>query len=467
VVVGAVALLLVIGVLSGTLGAAGRWGLYATGLWVDGGASTLPASVLSGAPTTTTPTPTAAAPSPVLGAPSTGGAPDAGALKKMLAGVDRTDVGRVGAEVVDVATGTSLYGSGGATPMTPASTMKLLTTVSVLSALGPDHRFSTTVVSPEPGRLVLVGGGDPYLITAADPSHPDRATLSELAARTATALKAQGLAKVALQWDASLFAGPGWNPTWPEKYGDEVATTSALWVDGARTQKVNPGPRDADPAKAATEAFAAALRKEGITVAGTATPTTAPKGATAVAEVESEPLETIVEAVLRTSDNDAAEVLFRQVSVAAGGNGSIKASVAAVQAELVRLGVGADRTRIVDGSGMSRDNAVPPALTAGIMVLALSEDHPELRSLVTGLPVAAADGSLRSRYFSSGTEPGRGVVRAKTGTLTKVHALAGYTRTESGRTVAFAFVVNGGDDFSDRVFLDRITAALTSCGCGS
>ena len=466
VVAGAVALLVAIGVLSGAFGAAGRWGLYATGLWVDGGASTIPASALSAPPTTATPTPSAAAPSPLLRAPSTGDPLDAAALKRVLAGVDRTDIGTVGAQVIDVASGTVLYGDRASTPLTPASTMKLLTTVAALATLGPDHRFTTGVVATEPGHLVLVGGGDPYLATKADAAHPDRATLADLAARTATALRAQGLAEVSLDWDASLFAGPGWNPTWPEKYGDEVATTSALWADGARTQKVNPGPRDADPARAAASAFAAALRKQGIAVTGKGAAVTVPRtGVDTVAQVESESLETIVETVLRNSDNDAAEVLFRQVSVATGGNGSIKASAAALQAELTKLGVWVDRTRIVDGSGMSRDNAVPAELTVRIMALGLSDDRPELRSLVTGLPVAAADGSLRSRYFSSGTEAGRGVVRAKTGTLTKVHALAGYTRTASGRTVAFAFVVNGGDDFSDRVFLDRITSALTSCGC--
>lgn len=468
VVAGTVAVLLAIGVLSGAVGAAGQWGLRASGLWVDGGASTIPPSLFSGPPSAPSSSASAAttAPSPVLGAPSTGAAPAAAAVAARLAQVDRKDVGRLGAYVVDVVSGEALYDSAGRTPMTPASTMKLITTVAALDALGPYHRFTTSVVSPQPGQLVLVGGGDPYLLTTADAAHPDRATLTQLASLTAAALAAQGVTSVSLGWDASLFGGPGWNPTWPQRYGDEVATTSALWVNGARTRKVNPGPRDANPAQVAAVAFAGELAKVGITVTGAPAAVAAPvAGATPIAQVRSEPLETIVESVLRNSDNDAAEVLFRQVAVAAGGDGSITAASAAIRARLTTLGVWVDGATIVDGSGMSRNNQVPPELTARIMVLGLSEAHPALRSLVTGLPVAAADGSLRSRYFSAGTEAGRGIVRAKTGTLTQVHALAGYTHTDSGRLVAFAFVVNDGQDFADRVFLDRITSALTACGC--
>ena len=55
--------------------------------------------------------------------------------------------------------------------VTPASTMKLLTAVVALEALGPEHTFRTRVVSgARPRDLVLVGGGDPYL--SAEPGKP-------------------------------------------------------------------------------------------------------------------------------------------------------------------------------------------------------------------------------------------------------------------------------------------------------
>lgn len=462
---GTAAVLLVAAVLTGAAGRAGASVLYGTGLWVDGGASTVPPSLFSPSPTPTpTPPPPGGDPRPVLGPASPGKPVDAKALARRIAEVSRTDVGTVGAVVLDAETGKAVYAARPNSPMIPASTMKLLTSVSVLDALGPGHRFTTSVVSPSPGALVLVGGGDPYLRSAHDPAVPGRADLATLAKRTADSLKSAGTTSVTLNYDASLFAGPKWNPKWPERYGDEVAPTAALWVDGARTNDTNPGPRDADPPKAAAAVFRAALEKQGIKVTAV-TPGTAPKDASPVAKVESEPLATIVESVLNHSDNDAAEVLFRHVSVAAGGDGSIGHSTKAVRQHLTELGVWVDGTKLVDGSGMARQNKVPATVIAGIIGLGLSADHPELRGLLTGLPVAGATGSLAYRFFSPGTELGRGAVRAKTGTLTKVHSLGGYTRTQSGRVLVFAFLVNGGDPFPDRVYLDRVTSAITACGC--
>lgn len=457
------AVLVAVAVLSGAAGAAGRAFLYGTGLWVDGGSATVPAELFSTTPTPT-PTPTPVEASPVLPPYSPGKQIDPDRLAERIAAVSRTDVGTLGALVLDGESGKVLYRKGQNRAMTPASTMKLLTSAAVLDALGPGHRFVTAVQSPKPGTIVLVGGGDPYLRDVADEDHPERASLADLAEQTAATLKEQGVTKVRLRHDARLFAGTGWNPTWPDRYGDEVAATSALWVNGARTNNVNPGPRDADPAQAAARKFAAALEKEGIEVAGEIQAGTAGKDSEPIAEVESEPLDVIVESVLRHSDNDAAEVLFRHVG-AVDGSGSIKASAAAVKQRLSDLDVWVDGTSVVDGSGMSRDNAVPARLIAKVVALGLSEDHPDLRSLLTGLPVAASTGSLQGRFFAPGTELGRGAVRAKTGTLTKVHALGGYTRTESGRVVVFAFLVNGGEDYPARVYLDRVASAVTACGC--
>ena len=86
--------------------------------------------------------------------------------------------------------------------------------------------------------------------------------------------------------------------------------------------------------------------------------------------------------------------------------------------------------------------------------------------MLTGLPVAGVEGSLRTRYGDDQSLAGRGVVRGKTGTLTGVHALAGYLRTAGGSLLAFAFVVNGAEnDFAAKVWLDRVSAALSRCGC--
>ena len=116
----------------------------------------------------------------------------------------------------DLATGGVVYRHGRGA-VTPASTTKLLTTTAALAKLGPMKRFRTTV-RQSAGRLVLVGGGDPFLASSKAASkglYPTRATLEDLAARTAAALRQQGTTAVRLGYDDSLFTGPKVDPTWP------------------------------------------------------------------------------------------------------------------------------------------------------------------------------------------------------------------------------------------------------------
>src|SRR5699024_8569452 len=87
--------------------------------------------------------------------------------------------------VADVATGKTLYDNGGDDPIVTASTLKLLTAVSALHQLGPDHRF-TTSAGYDPARgVVLTGGGDGLLTTGAGTGETvGYARLSDLAQKT-------------------------------------------------------------------------------------------------------------------------------------------------------------------------------------------------------------------------------------------------------------------------------------------
>jgi D-alanyl-D-alanine carboxypeptidase/D-alanyl-D-alanine-endopeptidase (penicillin-binding protein 4) len=322
------------------------------------------------------------------------------------------------------------------------------------------------VVRSGAGKIVLVGGGDPYL-TSRTPTadEPPAASLPALAAATATALKKAGTTEVALGYDASLFSGPAWNPSWPDGYADQVTPVSALWVDEGRTAGVSPGPRVTDPARDAARAFARALEKKGVEVTRTAE-AEAPASAEPLARVTSPPLEQVVQRLLLASDNDASEVLLRHVALAADAPGSSAEGTRAVRRTLDRLGVWPEDARLRDGSGLARQTRIPADALVDLLRLAADPDHPELRAVLTGLPVAGVEGSLRGRYGDGGSRAGRGLVRGKTGTLTGVHALAGYLRTADGTELAYAFVVNDAtDDYAAKVWLDRVSAALARCGC--
>jgi serine-type D-Ala-D-Ala carboxypeptidase/endopeptidase (penicillin-binding protein 4) len=55
------------------------------------------------------------------------------------------------------------------------------------------------------------------------------------------------------------------------------------------------------------------------------------------------------------------------------------------------------------------------------------------------LPIAGRDGSLSKRLSGTAAE---GLVRAKTGTVDNVRAIAGYVGTANGETLAFSIIAN-------------------------
>lgn len=420
----------------------------------------------------------AQAPAPAVLAPATakGVAPTAAGVQKVLAPVLRDPaLGKHrGIYVYDASRDKPVFSVGTATPYVPASTLKILTTLSALETLGADHRFTTKVVSAVAGSIVLVGGGDPLLTTkrpSGTSGYPIPASLQDLAARTAKALRAQGVGSVTLGYDASLFTGPAANVKWQPNYVTEgiAARTSALWVNQGR---LTPGmaKRAPSPAQAAATAFATQLRAAGIKVAPTVKPVAAPATAKAVAQVASPTVGQIVEHVNLHSDNDGAEVLLRHVGLATKNGGSSAGGVLGVRATLTKLGLDVSKARIEDGSGLSRTNLVPLALLVGAVRIAVSSEHPELRHLLTGLPVAGFSGSLEDRFATAGAGPGTGLVRAKTGTLTGVHSLAGLVRDHTGTILVFAAASDSvpvPKTLAARAALDRAAAALATCGCAA
>ncbi len=376
---------------------------------------------------------------------------------------------RVAVAVSQVSDGATIFHSGPAS-ITPASTMKLLTTTAALATLGPDHTFSTTTVAgSSPRDVILVGGGDPLLARAPSSSYPARADLVTLAKATASSLKQRGRTRVRVGYDATLFTGPSANPAWRASYitDNVVSPISPLWVDEGRER---PGLvfRSDDPAHDAAVDFAQALSKQGIVVRGAPHPAAAAPEALQYAVVHSAPLAQIVQWVLEKSDNEGAEVLSRQVALAEGKPVSFTGGAAAVRGVLTRLGVDTSADRIFDGSGLSRDDRLSPETLLGVLEAASAADHPDLRGILTGLPVAGFTGSL-TRRFDSGDPAGLGRVRAKTGTLTGVHGLAGIVTDREGTAFSFVAIadrVKPIHTLDARQRLDEVAAALAGCSCG-
>ena len=386
---------------------------------------------------------------------------------------DRKLGSHVLAEVAPLDGDTAAYTLGGRSDATavPASTTKVVTSAAALLALGPDHVF-TTEVRRRGNLLTLVGGGDPFLERGPTKDgepwpYPARADLRALAEQTAAALAADGTRRVRLAYDDTLFDGPQVNSTWESGYvsSGEVSPTSALWVDRG---KVREGlGRVPNPSAEAARSFVDALTAAGVTVVGTPRAARAASDAQPVAAVDSAPLSQIVQRLLDVSDNDAAEVLLRQVGVATSGEGSIRAGREGVRRLLRTAGVALGDSVLHDGSGLSRDNRLDPSVLVEVLRLAASDDHPDLRAVVTGLPVAGFTGSLTDR-MDQGPAAGRGRVRAKTGTLSNVSALAGLATDVDGNVMVFALMadrVPSASSLLARVTLDDAAAALGACAC--
>ncbi|MFH8465496.1 D-alanyl-D-alanine carboxypeptidase/D-alanyl-D-alanine-endopeptidase [Streptomyces sp. NPDC017991] len=393
-------------------------------------------------------------------------------------GTDRAGV------VVDMATGKRLYGKGADDPLTPASTTKIATAVAALTAAGPEHRIATrAVLEPGTEEVVLVGGGDPTLTARKDAD--GNASLRDLADDTARALKSRETGKtgktgktdkggkggkggkaaeVTLSYDTSLYAGSAVHPIGAGN--TNLAPVTALMADEGRLDDSSSGPADRsdDPAADAAEKFADLLHERGIrtTVPGTSK---ASARAKTLATVKSPPLSALVERMLTSSDNDIAEALARQTALAAGEPASFKGGGAATHEQLKKLGLPLKGAKFADGSGLDRADKLTADLLTALLAEAADQDRPELRPVLTGLPVAGFTGTLSKRYEG---RPGTGLVRAKTGTLTGVHTLAGTVVDTDGRLLAFAFLTESDpptDATTTQQGLDTLASTLATCGC--
>lgn len=382
-------------------------------------------------------------------------------------------LGTLSGQVIDPATGTVLWQQDPATALMPGSTAKLLTASAALLTLDHQARLRTTVVAgAEPGTVVLVGGGDPTLSGAGPGTatgYPGAARLNDLVDQVRT----HGPVHQVLV-DVSRYTGdalaPGWFPA--DVAGGDIAPIEPVMLDGGRADpSKDVSPRAAKPATAAAAELARRLGADPDTV----TVGTAPPGAAVLGEVSSPPVPDLIATALTESDNVLAEALAREVARATGAPPSFAGASQAVLTVLSSHGFDVGGATMVDGSGLSVDDAVPAKLLTQLLgAAAAPDDSPAdasdpqrtlaLRPLLVGLPVAGGSGTLADRYHGPAAG-GRGWVRAKTGTLTGVNSLAGTVLDAEGRMLVFALLSNGPDPVSVRPRLDALAAELRSCGC--
>lgn len=152
---------------------------------------------------------------------------------------------------------------------------------------------------------------------------------------------------------------------------------------------------------------------------------------------DSPPMRDILPAMMKPSQNWIAETLLRTVGRERRGEGSAAAGAVVVDSLLRAWSISTDALRMADGSGLSRYDQLTPELL--VQLLARMRADPAWELWYSSLPSAGQSGTLANRMQES---PLRGRVRAKTGSMSGIRALAGYLEADSGELLIFAIVVN-------------------------
>ena len=328
-----------------------------------------------------------------------------------------------------------------------ASNMKLFTTSTALSRLGPDTRIPTKVFSDGPidadgvlhGSLYLQGGGDPTLGTPTFYDSYLAGLGTDLFALTPQ-IRAAGITSITgrLYADDTIFdrlrgvADSGYATS------SYIGPLSGLAFDSGFSGSTASSGFSADPAKLAASKLARSLSAAGVTVPPQVALAKTPAGAQRVAVVRSPTLTQIVNTTDVYSDNFFAETLIKLLGARLEGAGTTAAGASAVEAFASEHGSG---VHAVDGSGLTRSNRASPRQVVSLL-LAMRSD-PAGDDFIQDLALAGKEGTVDDRMHGTAAY---GRCRTKTGTITGVSNLSGYCFNTSGRIMAFSILMGGVGD---------------------
>lgn len=197
------------------------------------------------------------------------------------------------------------------------------------------------------------------------------------------------------------------------------------------------------PDLVAAAVFRDELAKAGVRVVGPTTPMTTPATVRKRVAVDySIPLSQLLVPFLKLSNNMHAETLTKTMGRVEHGSGSWTSGLAVTRSYLTSMGVPMTGVRMVDGSGLTRNNRITPL--AIVTLLTKVQRQSWFKAYYDALPIAAdpdrmVGGSMRSRLV--GTKAAENA-HAKTGSLTGVTALSGYVTGANRRLYAFSMISN-------------------------
>ena len=427
---------------------------------------------------------------------------------------DLLKTSEVGMTVFDLTTGESVYRYQDEKLYRPASTEKVITSVTALAELGLDYTMDTRLGYTGQmdgdtlhGTLYVVGGFDPELMEV----HLD--SLVEAVAQTGIHYIDTLVADVSLM--DSVFWGPGWS--WDDApYAFQPYLSPLMLNRGCVEVTVAPSQADSLPLVTCAPAssfyqvnnravsrqpsagklkitrnwmehgnmititgnvdkktqqtlsigpsqdfwihvFKERLKERGVEVGQTvfSDKSSADKHPIELFTLR-RPLGEVLKQALKESDNLCAEAMFYHLAIhdTICSRISSEDGTKAIQAFMKQaLGFNPNHYKIVDGSGVSLYNYVSPRLL--LEYLKYAYYHRDIfLPFYDSLPIAGIDGTLKHRMKKT---PAYRNVRAKTGSVTGVSSLAGYAQAKNGHQLAFVIInqnvmkLNQARNFQDKL----------------
>lgn len=342
----------------------------------------------------------------------------------------------VGLEVYDLTADSILYKVNEHQMLRPASTMKLLTAITAIDKLGGSYQFRTQLYYTGKvedhtltGDLYCVGGFDPRFNI-----DDMNAFVESIRGMGVDTIRGSIVADRSMK-DADLL-GEGWC------WDDDNPPLSPLTI-GRNTQFV--------------DRFIRQLVDDGVVLDVRVSDGTLPDSAFHLCS-RFHSIDQILLRMMKQSDNFYAEAMFYQLAAHQGHRPARAKDAAAIVKRLIsKVGLGHRPYRIADGSGLSLYNYLSADLEVRLLRYAYRNSTVYLH-LLPSLPVAGSDGTLRNRMRGSFAADN---VKAKTGTLEGVSALAGYCTAANGHRLCFSIINQGVMHTSNaRRFQDRVCNAL-------
>lgn len=427
---------------------------------------------------------------------------------------DLLNTSEVGMTVFDLTTGESLYRYQDEKLYRPASTEKVITSVTALANLGLDYTMDTRlsyagewVGDTLKGSLYLIGGFDPELMEI----HLD--SLVEAVVQRNVHYIDTLVADISMM--DSVYWGPGWSwddapysfqpylsPLMLNRGCVEVTVTPTQvdslpivecipqssfyqirndavslnpkagklkitrnWMQNGNVITIRGNVQQKTQTKLSVypsqdfwvHVFVERLQERGVMIGKTLcsdNPVT-DRNLTELSVIK-RPIGEVLKQALKESDNLCAEAMFYHLAL----NDTLRTRISAEDGtEAVyafmkaSIGFNPEHYKIVDGSGVSLYNYVSPRLLLEYLKYAYYHRDVFL-PFYEALPIAGVDGTLK--YRMKDTSAYRNV-RAKTGSVTGVSSLAGYAKAKNGHQLAFVIInqnvmkLKRARDFQDKL----------------